>query len=79
LGCGECYKTFGKELESIFKNVQSSSRHNGKFPQKAGAEHLMKRELDKLRLTLAKAVESEEYEEAAKLRDRIRELEGGRA
>jgi len=75
LGCVQCYDTFSRELAEVFKNIQGSDRHEGKTPQKAGAELLAKRQMDRLRLALARAVEKEEYEEAAKFRDQIRELE----
>ncbi len=77
LGCADCYHTFRNELNSILKNVQGSNQHQGKFPKKAGAELLNKRHIQNLKVQLTKAIEAEEYETAAKLRDEIRELEGG--
>lgn len=75
LGCNQCYDSFRKELNTVLKNIQGSSQHQGKFPQRSGEELLLKRELENLRLSLSKAVAMEEYEEAAKLRDRIKEME----
>ncbi len=75
LGCSECYSTFRKELAQVLKNIQGSVTHQGKFPIKSGAELLRKREVDALRLSLAKAIENEEYEQAAQIRDKIKELE----
>lgn len=77
LGCAQCYSTFSKHMDSILKNIQGNCRHTGKFPQKAGAELRVERELESLRFKLKKAIEDEEYEKAATLRDKIRELEGG--
>lgn len=77
LGCANCYETFSEELDGLLKNVQGSNQHNGKFPRKYGAELLSKRNLDKLKLQLSKAIDNEEYEEAAKLRDRIKEIQKG--
>ncbi len=76
LGCAQCYTTFSKQMDSILKNIQGNSRHNGKFPQKAGAELKAEHELESLKFKLKKAVEDEQYEKAAALRDKIRELEG---
>jgi protein arginine kinase activator len=75
LGCAECYNTFRQELEGILKSIQGSNRHEGKLPQKTDAELLNRKRADTLKVLLAKAVENEEYEEAARLRDEIRSLE----
>ena len=75
LGCAECYQTFRREMDSILKNIQGGNRHEGKYPQKAGAGMLSRRRIDKLKLELAQAIEKEEYENAAGLRDQIRALE----
>lgn len=75
LGCSECYNVFSNELNTIFKNVQASNQHQGKFPQKYGSELLCKRELDSLKVLLSKAIENEEYEDAAGYRDKIKELQ----
>jgi len=77
LGCKVCYPTFRDELVLLLKHLHGSSEHQGKFPKKAGAELLSKRRIETLRHQLNKAVESEEYEEAARLRDEIRQLEVG--
>ena len=75
LGCAECYQTFRREMDPILKNIQGSNRHEGKFPHKAGAGMLNRRKIDKLKVELSKAIEEEQYEDAARLRDQIRELE----
>ena len=75
LGCAECYQTFRREMDPIFKNIQGSNRHEGKYPHRAGAGLLNRRKIDKLRLELSKAVEEEQFEDAARLRDQIRALE----
>ena len=78
LGCAGCYSAFRNEIDSILKNVQAGAQHQGKYPQRAEAGLLARRKVDQLRMLLAKAVESEQYEEAAKLRDQIRETEAVR-
>ena len=75
LGCINCYRVFSRELDSIFKNVQASSRHEGKFPQKSGRSLFQKREAGRLRILMKKAVEEENFEEAARLRDEVKSLE----
>ena len=75
LGCRECYRWFANEVSVILKNVQSSTRHEGKFPKRAGGEMLALRHASDLRLRLQEAVKLENFELAAKLRDEIRALE----
>ena len=75
LGCSECYQVFRREMDPILKNIQGSNRHEGKFPHKAGAGILSRRKIDRLKIELSNAIEEEQYENAARLRDQIRELE----
>ena len=75
LGCESCYQAFPKEIVALFKNVQNSSRHEGKYPKRSGAGIRQRREVDKLRNNLQQAVEDENYEEAARIRDQIRSME----
>ena len=75
LGCAACYRVFSRQLEAILKNVQASIRHEGKIPKKSGQAMIQKREADRLRMLMGKAIEEENFEEAARLRDEIRSLE----
>jgi len=75
LGCEVCYKSFHNEVQALLKNVQGSTRHEGKYPRRLGAGILNKRQVSDLRAQLKKAVEDENFEEAAKLRDEIRALD----
>jgi protein arginine kinase activator len=76
-GCAECYSAFYKQLTPIIKKLHGNNIHTGKLPNRAAGELKVKRELEMLRKELKKAIEMEEYEKAASLRDRIRALEGG--
>jgi len=75
LGCASCYRVFSRQLEAILKNVQASIHHEGKIPKRSGQVMIQKREADRLRVLMAKAIEEENFEEAARLRDEIRSLE----
>ena len=75
LGCRECYVSFAGEVDAILKNVQSSTRHTGKFPKRTGKEILSMRHAIDLRTKLNQAIAEENFELAAKLRDEIRALE----
>ena len=69
-----CYQTFKNELEALLKNVQGSIRHEGKFPKRSGVVMRYKREEDRLRTLLKKAVDEENFEEAATIRDQIKAM-----
>jgi protein arginine kinase activator len=75
LGCGECYNAFRKYLGPLLKRIHGSNQHVGKSPLKVTKVLKNKIDLQELRNRLAKAIEDEAFEEAAKIRDQIKELE----
>lgn len=76
LGCGECYSAFKKYLGSLLKKIHGSSLHFGKSPIRVAKVVLEKKmDLSSLRYKLQKAIEMEAFEEAARIRDQIKELE----
>ena len=79
LGCEHDYPTFEKELTPLLQRAHEGAAHHvGKVPARRGGSGVpMKRSMDvsKLRKELARAVETEDYERAAKLRDSIRQAE----
>jgi len=75
LGCGQCYYAFKNSLSSLLKRVHGSSQHVGKVPVSAGGGAEASCTLRELRESLRRAIQKEEYEEAIRLRDRIKELE----
>lgn len=74
-GCSDCYHYFETQLEPIFRRIHGNSQHSGKVPLRSGKQIKQKKELDLLRAQLQQKINSEEFEEAAKIRDKIRELE----
>ena len=75
LGCEACFQAFSKEIVALIKNVQGSTKHEGKFPKRFGTAMRQQREVSKLRASLKKAINEENFEEAARIRDQIRDLE----
>lgn len=75
-GCSDCIGTFKNRLMPVVKNIQGYDAHTGKIPKRAGGSYKIQKDIEKLKIELKQAVEGEEYEKAAKLRDKIRELEG---
>lgn len=79
LGCGDCYEAFRKQLDPLLKRIHGANRHVGKVPLMVGKNLKEKRTLQDMRMQLEKAITAEEFEEAARIRDMIRDLENGRA
>ncbi|MFZ5753919.1 MAG: UvrB/UvrC motif-containing protein [Bacillota bacterium] len=75
VGCSECYRHFSLQLDPLIKKVHGNNTHTGKIPKRMGESFRLKRELEELKEKLKSAVEREEYEKAAGIRDRIKELE----
>ena len=77
LGCPHDYDAFREELLPLLESIHSDVKHQGKQPKRLPKARSAEAELVKLRKQLAKAVTEEAYEEAARVRDRIRQLEEG--
>jgi protein arginine kinase activator len=72
LGCPYDYEVFEKSLSPLIeKTHDGNSHHYGKVPAKTPADTRKQIELMKLRQQLETAVNNEDYETAAELRDRI--------
>lgn len=76
LGCPHCWSTFEPHLRGLLRRVHGSTNHVGKvyLPPDPSVGEREKR-LEVLRRKLKRAVDSEEFERAAELRDKIRSLE----
>ncbi len=76
LGCPHCYETFESHLRRLLRRVHGGTKHVGKIylpPDPTVSE--MEKRMEALRRKLHRAVEAEDFERAAELRDRIRSLE----
>jgi protein arginine kinase activator len=74
-GCAECYQTFSDRLNPIFRRVHSgNTRHDGKVPKRIGSNIHQKRKLEQYRSKLQQLIENEAFEQAANVRDQIKEL-----
>lgn len=77
LGCPHCYVTFEAHLRGLLRRLHGGTQHLGKVylpPDPTEAERQQR--LSGLRRKLDRAVEGENFERAAELRDEIRVLEG---
>jgi protein arginine kinase activator len=75
LGCPHDYQVFREELTPLLESIHGETRHCGKTPRRLPQNKQTQSELIQLRNRLKQAVTKEDYEEAARLRDRIRQLE----
>src|SRR5215510_12224087 len=74
LGCPECYKTFADGLEGLLKSMHKGTQHVGKVPESLKQSRDLSDRLKNLQKRLAKAVEDENFEQAAQLRDEIKQM-----
>lgn len=74
LGCAHCYSAFQEPLNKILQRIHGHTRHSGRVPSGLSPVLNIDRSIDVLREQLKKAISTEAYEEAAKLRDEIRAL-----
>jgi len=75
LGCPDDYDAFRAGLEPILQRIHRNTRHVGKTPRHWPGNQKLQAELLELHRQLQAAVRAEHYEEAARVRDRIRERE----
>lgn len=72
LGCAADYDEFAGPLATLLERVHRATDHCGKVPSRKRATM----DLSKLKAELEAAIAAERYEDAAVLRDRLRQKEG---
>ncbi|MDW7740559.1 MAG: UvrB/UvrC motif-containing protein [Bacillota bacterium] len=75
LGCSECFTAFEEQLKPLLRKIHAGCSHRGKIPFRIRTKVLYLREIDELKEDMQQKVLNEKFEEAAVLRDRIRQLE----
>ena len=78
-GCSECYTSFRESLQTIMRKIHGASLHRGRTPdivdtESGESQPLPVREEERLEKQLAKAIESEDFELAAEVRDKLKTL-----
>ncbi len=80
VGCPNCYDTFREELRETIRSIHGGAKHCGlspdRFTDTVAKESITPSEEEKLRMALTEAIQTENYEEAARLRDAIKALKG---
>lgn len=89
-GCPNCYETFDDKMAPILKKLQGNNRHTGRLGKisdnhisvspndtikEKQADKKQMSKLEKLQQQLKQAIKEEKYEEAAKIRDEIKEID----
>jgi protein arginine kinase activator len=75
VGCADCYATFRSQIDDLLTEYTDEVHHKGRYPGKLHAYKAILIDKEQLKKQLEDAVKREEYEHAAHIRDRIREIE----
>jgi len=78
LGCPRCYRAFGQVLRRHLARFHGRCLHLGRMPGSLSGGPNTLAELTRSRIDLERAIKGEDFESAARIRDRIRELEAER-
>lgn len=70
-GCAECFNVFENKLDDLFKRIHGNARHKGKFPLSYKQKLEAKSEINDLKKEMQSAVDEENFEKAADIRDQI--------
>ena len=78
-GCGSCYKAFRPRLEPIMRKIHGASLHRGQRPMALLGtaeenDQIPVKEEERLESELQKAIESEDFERAAEIRDKLKTI-----
>jgi len=73
VGCARCYGAFERSLRELLRRLHNATRHTGRRYVPPAAEVVEAAgQVDQLRDRLQRAIEAEQFELAAELRDRLR-------
>lgn len=79
LGCPECYRAFDPNIRPLLARLHGRTIHLGKVPRTSPPGRNPLAEMTRTRVALEKAVSTEDFEEAARLRDYLKMLQAARA
>lgn len=80
IGCANCYKIFQPKIDSILKRLDGNTEYLGrkskahKMKETQIKKETNKHDIEKLQMKLKQAIQEERYEEAAKIRDEIKNM-----
>lgn len=76
-GCAKCYETFYDRLLPSLQRIHGKAQHVGKIASTASPEAKRQSVMEKLKLEMQAAIEVQDFEKAANLRDQINAMEKG--
>lgn len=82
VGCADCYRTFYDKLLPSIQRIHGKIKHSGKVSSSTPAEpkvETKEEKIAKLKAAMDEAVAKQDFENAAKIRDEIKAIEGGEA
>lgn len=77
VGCADCYRSFYEKLQPSLQRIHGRVSHNGKVSraENQAPEETTEMKIEHKKQQLKEAVEQQDFEKAAVLRDEIKELE----
>jgi protein arginine kinase activator len=75
LGCADCYVSFHDQLVPLIRRIHGAVQHVGRTASGGRKQAQVKMNVQKLRDALSGAIQDEDYEKAAALRDQLRRTE----
>ena len=75
LGCEACYHVFRPVLDPLLDGMHAGIQHLGKIPSSSESRVKFEQSVDDLKKQLVKAIEDENFESAADIRDQLKALE----
>jgi len=75
VGCSQCYAMFERRIRSILERRPAPAQHTGKYPERLLVYKRFFVDRERLRRRLEAAVSEEDYEQAARLRDELAEVD----
>lgn len=79
-GCDNCYSVFEDRIDPILKRLHGSNRYVGRNVKENQENNITQKDeqskINSLKKELKQKIKEEKYEEAAKLRDEIKKIEG---
>ena len=81
VGCSNCYSKFYAKLQQSLQRIHGKVKHSGKVPAKTAEpieikEKTVDEKIEDLQKEMAKAIETQNFERAAAIRDEIKALKG---
>lgn len=74
LGCSQCYQFFRTEIKHNLTGMHKGTSHTGRVPEGMLEAFEKRQRLEQFQLEMDEAIASEDYEKAASLRDKIKNL-----